>query len=89
MVNVSELSEHGFYLNLIHDSGKLLICSVEAVDRAHGDVKVLDVLGVHDEKGCVAGHDVTDPTLGRILRPVGYPLLKLKKGVNGFLRKTQ
>ena len=64
-------------MNLINYGGELGVLGVERVDRVHGRVEVLDVLGVHLEEGRVLDHDVPDPLVLGVLAPLRHPLLQL------------
>ena len=65
-------------MNLINYGGELGVLGVERVDRVHGRVEVLDVLGVHLEEGSVLHHDVSYPLILRAFFPFIYPIFELK-----------
>ena len=65
-------------MDFIHNGAELGVLAVQSVDRVHGGVEVLDVLGVHLQEGSILHHDVSDPLELLTSVPFLHPLCELK-----------
>ena len=65
-------------MDFIHNGAELGVLAVQSVDRVHGGVEVLHVLGVHLEEGGIFHHDVSNPLILRASLPFRHPFFQLK-----------
>ena len=65
-------------MDFIHNGAELGVLAVQSVDRVHGGVEVLDVLGVHLEEGGIFHHNVSNPLILRVTVPFLHPFFELE-----------